>query len=611
MTDPAPALASWWSRWRRRVVIGLLLVVAGSAYATVLLVRSYPHAVDGKGALVHAQEAISRSDTAAARREFDNASRSFGKMRDEIDRLGPVGWVFRATPLVRVQIRAVDRILEAGELVASAGLELTLAAERINSSEDVATTEGRILPQLAEIHGALVSGATKAEEAAKAVHTLDNKRLLGPLDSIHDEIVEKLDPAVEQARAAERGVFAMETFFGKRGPRRYLVFSQNPEEVRPTGGYMGAFSVLSTSRDGVKVEYSSPIEDWQAQHPDVFVDTSRLGGVFQFSSKPSLANVNFLPDWNAAGRFAADLWKRGGEEPVDGVIGVTPAFLRELLTVTGPVQLSGGETVSGDTLYAQFAFHTRQVALGSEPDSVRKGFATRVATSVLVSALAAPRSRWKDLAAAMGRSFDNREAMMWASDARVAAPLRERRWDGVLPEGTGDFVYNAEFSFGAKNGRELRRTFDHHVVIAKDGSAIVTTTMTVANSTAKDKLNPTSMAYVVMYGPEGARFSQRSENVVTPHEVVLGGHPAAGFFVDPQPFENDALTVVWSVAALGTRLRGDSWAYDLRFMHVPDHTGDVVNLRVDLPRGWKWLGENPPSTATLDRDLVGSWTYGP
>ena len=568
----------------------------------------------GKPRSIRAQEAIGPGNTAEARVQLLQAKAAFDRMKSEIDGLGPLGSFMRVVPFVRVQVKGVDAILKAGQLLSDAGIELSNAIDKISATDDTQSTAGRILPQLATIHTALKSGSAKTDEAAKAVHKLDKWRLLGPLNTARNELVAKLDPVARQAHEAETGMTALEIFFGKKGPRRYLVFSQNPEEVRPTGGYMGSFSVMTTSASGVNIEQTTPIEDWQAAHPDIQISSERLGGIFQFGQTPSLANVNFLPDWTIAGNYAAGLWKRGGETPVDGVLGVTPGFLRQLLEVTGPINVPEyGETVSAENIIERFAFHTKQVALRLEDNSVRKGFAGQSAKAVLNASLSAPRSRWKDLGIALGKSFDKREAMMWSPDATVADPLSAWNWDGTLPRGEGDFFYNAEFSFGSKNGRSLQRTFDHHVVLKEDGSATITTKMTVANSVPRDRLNPTSLAYVIAYGPTGARLSAAAKPV-TPHEVSLGGHPGSGFFVDPLPFEKDQFTVVWSSANLAQDLPGRDWSYDLRFMHVPDHKGDVVNLRVDLPGGGRGRAtSHPPPRRSMEtlsvpgrtaRDLV-------
>ena len=597
---------------RLRIVVGALIVLLiVGAFASWRLTRAYEAGIDGKAALISAEAAIAPGQTDEARRQLQLAQQAFFRMDREIRGMGPVGPALRIVPFVRAQMGAVDAINKTGRLLSAAGLELADATDQVTKGDEKVTA-GAALPNLVTIHEALTAGADNAEEALNAVLDLEGKTLLRPLDEARDELLGRLGPVARQARSAERGVAGLRDFLGHNGPRRYLVFSQNPEELRPTGGYMGSYSVMSTTATGLKVEESAAIEDWLTAHPDVKLEQEQLGGIFQFASAPTLANVNFVADWNATGQLAAELWKQGGEPPVDGVIGITPAFLVQILKVTGPVAIpTYGETVSADNLIARFAFHTREVAARREDNTVRKGFATEVASVLLSRALAVPQTAWEELAKSLGEGFNARAAMVWSKDESVALALRERRWDGRLPEGLGDFFYNAEFAYGAKNGRELRRTFDHYVIMNKDGSALVSTTMTMFNPTPRDRLNPTSMLYIQAYGPTGAEFHEASTNAATQKEIELGGHPAAGFFVDPLPGGEAKLKVVWRVPNLARQRSDGTWSYDLRFMRVPDHTGDTLNLRVDLPRGWTWRDEPPPATTPLDKDLVGSWTFGP
>jgi hypothetical protein len=48
------------------------------------------------------------------------------------------------------------------------------------------------------------------------------------------------------AGAAEAAVM------GDDCPRRYLLMSQNPAEVRPTGGFIGTYGVLATEQLGLE-----------------------------------------------------------------------------------------------------------------------------------------------------------------------------------------------------------------------------------------------------------------------------------------------------------------------------------------------------------------------
>src|SRR5205807_8794081 len=120
-------------------------------------------------------------------------------------------------------------------------------------------------------------------------------------------------------------------------PRRYLLFSQNPDEVRPTGGFIGTYGVLTAGPDApVALDRYEPIENWTTTHTNARVPNDQLDSVFRFRNPPlpqTLANVNAVPDWPKAARLATELWQRGGEEPVDGVLSVTPAFLARILAV--------------------------------------------------------------------------------------------------------------------------------------------------------------------------------------------------------------------------------------------------------------------------------------
>src|SRR5207237_10831259 len=97
-----------------------------------------------------------------------------------------------------------------------------------------------------------------------------------------------------------------------------------------------------------------------------------------------------------------------------------------------------------------------------------------------------------------------RKAMAWSSRRIIQHALTERAWDGALPEVSGDFFYEGEFEYTAKNGRGLHRTFDHDVVLHADGSAEITTKVTIANTlppSSSGLLNIDPLSFVTLYGP--------------------------------------------------------------------------------------------------------------
>ena len=89
--------------------------------------------------------------------------------------------------------------------------------------------------------------------------------------------------------------------------------------------------------------------------------------------------------------------------------------------------------------------------------------------------------------------FETREAMAWSSRPVIKTALtdagagtaRSRRWRATSST-------KASSSTLAKNGRGLHRTFDHDVVLHADGSARITTKVTIANTLPAEQSAGTS-----------------------------------------------------------------------------------------------------------------------
>jgi hypothetical protein len=223
--------------------------------------------------------------------------------------------------------------------------------------------------------------------------------------------------------------------------------------------------------------------------------------------------------------------------------------------------------------------------------------------------LDAPASQWEPLAQVMGQAFDAKQALAWSTDPVVTQALASRHWDGAFQAQPGDFLFDSEFEYVAKNGRGIRRAFDHQVTINPDGSARVTTTVTITNTEPPDiNGNASTLAYLTLYGPQGGVLDQAASDAFGFKEPTVAGHPATGWFRAATPSGGQTtLKAVWDVPGMLRQDKNGTWHYDLHWIHLPDHTGDVVNLSFALPPGWSWKGPAPPAQFSLDQDFAGSW----
>jgi len=230
---------------------------------------------------------------------------------------------------------------------------------------------------------------------------------------------------------------------------------------------------------------------------------------------------------------------------------------------------------------------------------------------VVQKLLDAPAAKWDPLAKAMGQGFAAREAMGWSSEPAIQNALTERAWDGTLPQVSGDFFYEGEFEYAAKNGAGLHRTFDHDVVLHADGSARITTKVTIKNTLPPDygydhTLNLDSLSLITVYGPDSATLGPASDPPDA-RPAALAGHPAASWFEAALPKSSTSFTVVWNVPHLLVSGEHGTSVYQLRFMRLAAHYGDVLRLHVTLPAGWRWEDGPPPATSALNGDVNGVW----
>ena len=594
----------------RRVLLGAgaVLLVAVATFGLVQSARAASFGRDGKASLIRAEQHLSRRDLDPARKELSSAHKSFQAMGAELDRLGPIRTVARFVPVLRSQIIAVESLQEAAVTVSLAGQRLTDAAQdALRSSEERIPLSGA-LDRLRSIQAPLAEGTTTLQAAQADVRELEGRRLIGPIGDAFNDFSKRLDRAVDQATSAADGIDAVVEFAGGNGPRRYLFLSQNPDEIRPTGGFIGMYGVFSASAGDLQLENFQPVQVFTNRHPGVEIPGTQAGSPFRLSTPPipqRITNVNNLPDWPRAARLAVDLWERAGEPPVDGVVSFTPAFLARLLAVLGPVTVpTYGETVTSKNLLERFEFYTEQEETGETGD--KKGFVAELGDVIFSRLLEVPSSSLGGLAGAVGDAFAAREMMAWSTNPDVATTLGVRGWDGSFPKTTGDFFYNSEFSYAAKNGRGLRRTFNHEVTLRRDGSASITTTMRIANGEEFGRFNISSLSYIVLYGPEGATLQPASDPPVATDPPV-SGHPGAGYLMSAPPGGQATIRIAWEATNIARRGSDGKRHYSLWWMRVPDHSGDVLNLQVNLPEGWRWKGEGPPQRVELAKDVRGSW----
>ena len=141
---------------------------------------------------------------------------------------------------------------------------------------------------------------------------------------------------------------------GWDGPRRYLVLTQNPAELRPTGGYTGSYGIIAFDKGQIteRVFRDIFLLDLPWDYPFIEAPTELTNYLLGPTQPWQLADANWSPDFPTSAQDAIRLYENeSGDTQIDGVLGITTYTIDELLKVTGPITVPeyGATIATGET----------------------------------------------------------------------------------------------------------------------------------------------------------------------------------------------------------------------------------------------------------------------
>ncbi len=447
------------SHRRRNVLVGsglALLLVAVAA--GLLAVNRYLPALDDAQALRTDLVALASRAQAAGleidRPALDGLGRDLATARGRLDRLAdllardPLVGLARALPPTAADVRGADAVIEAaGDLLDAADQGLAIGRRFVEIKEaqaaDPATASA--LAQLVELMATSRDRALAAQaalgRARDALATVPDG-LAGPVESARDEMGERVDkygPLLDSYLTVSARLPAI---LGWDGPRRYLILTQNPAELRPTGGFIGSYGIVTFDR-GRLTEHSFRdifLLDLPWDYPFIKPPTELANYLLGPKQSWQLADANWSPDFPTSARDAIRLYENeSGDAEIDGVLGITTYTIDELLKVTGPITVPEYATTiaSGET-----TLKTLQLTRVAErPGENRKAFLSTFADRLFATLLGLPPKQWGEILGQANTFQAQRLLLAWFKNADDEALAALGGFDGAVRQDPGDYVY--------------------------------------------------------------------------------------------------------------------------------------------------------------------------
>jgi hypothetical protein len=321
-----------------------------------------------------------------------------------------------------------------------------------------------------------------AENAALAVVAFDSVPDAGPGSSLKRDLMPLRD-RLEEVRAvlvaALPAAETLPTAMGYPDARHYLVFFENNTELRPTGGFLGVYGLL-TVKDAEIVSldtddiYAIDGPSMGLSRPKPPAPLEKYLGV----SKWFLRDANWSPDYPTAAeqmaRFfreeAAVAWGAANVPQIDGVIVITPEIVKDILKVIGPVA-ADGIVFTPENFVDQLEYEVEKgfVADGI-PAEERKGIVGRLTGNMMDRLGRASFDELTRLVAVFEENVRERHIMFWFADPTLQSMAVRNGWAGEMKPVTGDFVAAVDANLASlKTDQAMRRSVRYSVAPEGDG----------------------------------------------------------------------------------------------------------------------------------------------
>lgn len=419
------------------VLLGLsVLLLAWLVYASYLLQDARSELVAGRAALEAGTEAVIGGRVQEAVDRLGDAATAFQNADDRLT--NPAPRLLELVPFVGRNVEVVRRVTAIG---ATLGEDVLAVAQAIGDSDvraAIAPRDGMLpLGPLEEAAGPLAELRDAVAQARATLDALPRTLLLSEVAGAREGLEDQLAGREEEIATAAALSRTLPGFLGAEGPRRYLVGAQDPAEMRGSGGYLGAFSVLQ-ARDGqLELEPFTPQQDL-VEPPQGSLDAptddyarrfSRYGGATFFP------NVNFSPDVPTSAAAVTALYEAASGADLDGALLVSPGALGRL--AQGPVTVPEVGTLTPEQI-EPYLVHDAFIVFDGDPDR-RKRILGEVARAVLGEFLAGEDEPLR-AAADLARAFADGEVFLYSEDAEEQAAFVTAGVAGALPEPDGDVL---------------------------------------------------------------------------------------------------------------------------------------------------------------------------
>jgi len=339
-------------------------------------------------------------------------------------------------------------------------------------------------------------------------------------------------PVVSQV--IDRFIAESEALLGILGhyqKKRYLIVFQNNTEIRPTGGFMGSYALVDV-KQGKIVNLEIPGGGFYDLQGSLRVKAVSPEPFHLINPVWEPQDANWFFDFPTSAEKIIWFYYKAGGPTVDGLITLNTFVLKDILAMTGPVDMPQyGRTITADNFIEEI-----QTVVEFEYDrqlNRPKQIIADLAPVLIERLFEFQESQYLGLTDILAKNLAEKDLLLYFTDDQTEKLVRDLDWAGQVKETGKDYlaVVNTNIAGGKTDG-VIRQKISHQAEIMPDGSLI--DTVRVARTHLGNKANiftgVNNVDFIRIYTPLGSTLL--SADGFSPPPAEYFEDPPEGYYYD-------------------------------------------------------------------------------
>lgn len=304
-----------------------------------------------------------------------------------------------------------------------------------------------------------------------------------------------------------------EYFFDSQGQQRtVLVLLQNEMEIRPGGGFLGAFAIVKIRNGKISSMETHDLSNFDSGIPPVIDPPYPIKETMRTKAW-KMRDSNWSADFAANAAKAIEMYRLGGgKERFDAVAAINGRVLETLLAVTGPVEIAGYPgSYDSESAILKLEY---QVEKGFDEQGIERSdrkvvmgeLASAIATRIEESSL----KKKISLADLLLKDLEHKDIQLFFFDKSLQESVERAGFAGRMEgDWSGDYLMAVDANLGSyKSDYYVRREMDYSVDLSGEKPLAKLKITYTHTAKQRDWMTKDYTSYLRVYVPEGSWLTE-------------------------------------------------------------------------------------------------------